>query len=151
MKHYLVAMAVFVLCISGMAQTRKAIRSDGTECPTLPCVIASVTLTDQSTAALRVPIFTPTSDGIFRISSYMTTSDGTVKRAYWELSLGWTDNLATRSALALDVFPNGVAGATQLQSTVAGQPLTYTVKPHGGGGGVGGMTYNLRLILEQLQ
>jgi hypothetical protein len=151
MKTNLLLVLLLGLSVSAFAQSAKAIRSDGTACAALPCVVASVSLTDRSTAASKVPIYTPSSDGVFRINIYMNTSNGSVPGAYWEMSTGWTDSLATRSAIAVDVFPNGVAGAALVQQDIAGQPLTYTVKPHGGGGGVGGMTYNLLVIVEQLQ
>ena len=87
MKHYLVALFLFGLSVSGFAKA---------QCAAFPCVVATVTLTNQSHSILNTPIFTPTASGIFRISAYLSTSAGNNQSALWLLFVGWTDDNGAR-------------------------------------------------------
>jgi len=155
MRSHLVSLFLLGLSFTSYGQNVKVKAADGSECATLPCVVASVTLTDQSAGASGVPFYTPASTGIFRISAYINTSTGTVQRAYWRLDLGWTDSGGPRSGSSISQYlasgQNGFDSATLIANDVGGQPLTYTATPHGGGQGMGGMTYTLVLIVEQIQ
>src|SRR5581483_7311667 len=66
------------------------------QCAAFPCVVASLALTNQSQAIPATAIFTPTANGVFRISSYISTSTGTNKNATWEAFEGWTDEIGPR-------------------------------------------------------
>lgn len=149
MKHCLVVIIALGLCVSGLAQTGRAVRGDGAQCTALPCVVASVSLTNQSQKALQIPLFTPSSDGLYRVSAYMRTSTGTNQRASWQLTLGWTDELGTNVS-GSSIGPDSFLPITLVVRDIGGQPLAYSVKPHGGGQGVG-MTYDLFVTVEQVQ
>jgi hypothetical protein len=151
MKRYLLLTILFGVSVSGFAQNGKAKRSDGTECATLPCVIATVSLTDQSQAIPVTTIFTPTTDGAFRITVYISTSPGTNKRATWTIYLGWTDLHGAKETPFISAGQNGDSSGNIMVQAVGGQPLLYQVKPMGGGGGVGGMTYDILVAVEQIQ
>ena len=142
MKRYLFVTILLGLSVSGFAQT---------QCATFPCVVASLSLTDQSHAIPSTPIFTPTADGAFRISVYISTSPGTNQRATWTTYLGWTDLHGVKEAPFISAAQNADASANIVVQDVGGQPLLYQVKPVGGGGGVGGMTYDLLVTVEQIQ
>lgn len=151
MKRYLLVMVLLGMSVGSFAQSVKATRADGTECATLPCVVATVSLTDQGQPIPSTPIFTPTADGAFRMSLYTSTSGGTNKRAYWATFFGWTDVHGAKQMPLANTYPNGSSSISMLVQAVAGQPLLYQVKPVGGGGGVVGMTYDLLITIEQLQ
>jgi hypothetical protein len=143
MKRYLVALFLFGLSVSGFAQT---------QCAAFPCVVATVSLTNQSQNIPKTPIFTPTTSGVFRINAYMSTSPGTVKRAVWGFYLGSTgDNGARQYATGSGPSSDNGYNATFVTQDVGGQPLFYQTKLTAGGNGNGGMTYNLYITVEQLQ
>lgn len=121
------------------------------QCAAFPCVVATVSLTNQSQTIPATPMFTPSATGLYRLTSYMTTSTGTTD-AYWTIEVGWTDNrgfkkgyLGGASQNAASIYPPFLVQAT------AGQPLLYQILLHGGGKGSGGMTYDLYITVEQLQ
>ena len=139
MKRYLVALFLFGLSVSGFAQA---------QCAAFPCVVATVSLTNQSHAIPNTPIFTPTASSVFRISAYLTTSAGN-RSALWQLFVGWTDDNGARKASTATAPSNSNANiATFVVQDVAGVPLSYQTKPIGN---VGGMTYNFSIVVEQLQ
>jgi hypothetical protein len=81
----------------------------------------------------------------------MSTSTGTIKRASWEALVGWTDNHGFKETFLGDAGSNQESNYSYTVQAVGGQPLLYQMKPVGGGGGVGGMTYDLFITVEQLQ
>src|SRR6266446_10086734 len=119
MKSYLVALFLFGLSVSGFAHA---------QCAAFPCVVASVSLNDQSQAISSTPVFTPTADGVFRISLYLSTSAGTNKRAYWSTYVGWTDAHGTKQDPFTSALQNSASGANIVVQDVGGQPLLYQVK-----------------------
>jgi len=142
MKRYLVALFLFGLSVSGFAQA---------QCAAFPCIVASVALTNQTQAALQVPLYTPPTDGLFRISAYeQTTKLGSVSGGFWKFIFGWTDPLKPRT-ISGQVSDNGwsTLWAPITIRDVAGQPIAYSVKP--GGGNPGLTSYNLFITVEQLQ
>lgn len=137
MKHILaVLLASVALSLAASAQT----------CSTFPCVVASVTLTDQNQAIRGTPIFTPTSDGIFRISIYISTSNGHDPSGKYEIFWDWTD-LNGPKEQSLTVFRQQGQSYTSIVRDIANVPIRYRVKAHY----PDGMTYNLNIVVEQLQ
>ena len=122
------------------------------QCAAFPCVVASISLTNQSQAVKSAPMFTPTVAGVFRISGYVSTSAGTNSSAEWAVYLGWTDNHGPKQLLYGATHQNASDAASPITvQDVAGQPLLYQTVLYGGGQGSGGMTYDLFLVVEQLQ
>lgn len=147
MKHCLVVMIVFGLCVSGLAQAGKARRSDGTECAALPCVVASVALLDQTTPVNSTPLVTPAAGGLFRVTVYMESSP--TLGSHWGLSFGYTDDLNTRNTAVFQIHPAQVSAFTEILRDVAGQPITYSVKAPSNP--PPGASYDLFVTVEQLQ
>src|SRR3977135_389071 len=83
MKGYLVILFVLALSLAGFAHA---------QCAAFPCVVATVSLTNQSANIPMTPIFTPASNGCFRVAGYISTSNGTRSNAIWTVDLGFTDN-----------------------------------------------------------
>jgi hypothetical protein len=140
MKRYLVALFLFGLSVSGFAHA---------QCAAFPCVVASVSLPNQSQAIPNTPIFTPTANGIFRINAYATASKGNNQSAQWVVYFGWTDDLGARKSTTTAYENSSNApNTTFIVQDVAGLPLSYQTKPSGN---VSGATYNLNIVVEQLQ
>ena len=139
MKRYLVALFLFGLSVSGFAQT---------QCTAFPCVVATVSLTNQSQNILKTPIFTPTTSGVFRINTYVTASHGNSNNAEWFVYLGWTDDLGAKS-WTLNAYENtsNAPNTTFAVEDIAGQPIFYRTKSVRGAG----VTYSLFITVEQLQ
>jgi len=59
--------------------------------PTSPVIVARGTITNQ-TKPFETTIFTPTQDGLYRLSVYATvTTAGSSDNSYWTYLFGWTD------------------------------------------------------------
>lgn len=119
-------------------------------CSSFPCIVATVTLMDQSAAIPNTPIFTPSANGIFRITAYLSTTASTNKGARWSILTGWTDENGFRYGYG-DAFSGGSDAntATSVARDLAGQPLLYSTRLYQTGGTP--MTYNLFITVEQLQ
>ena len=140
MKHYLGLLILVGLSVSAFAQT----------CAVFPCVVASVSLTDQIQGIRGTPIFTPPASGIFRISAYLSVSKSDNGNALWAIYVRWTDdNLARFSSYNIGQGTSNAFNATWVVQSVGGQPLLYKIVPSGGAGGK--VPYNLFIVVEQLQ
>jgi hypothetical protein len=141
MKRYLVALFLFGLSVSGFAHA---------QCAAFPCVVATVSLTNQSHTIPNTPIFTPPASGIFRINAYLSVAKSHNTLANWDLLLTWTDDNGVMKATtqAWQHIPNA-ANATFVVQDVGGQPLFYKTRSEDGASH--GLTYNLFIVVEQLQ
>jgi hypothetical protein len=136
---------------------RSAGSADGL--PATPQIIRRVELTNQTTPIPPTTLFTPTYDGIYRISVYMTlvsSNEGT-----WTYHLHWTDDAGDeetqhnpsplnlpprRRRQAFGYAPDTTPGNVLIIEAVAGQPVEYHVDRSGGNGGV----YSLYFVVERL-
>jgi hypothetical protein len=120
-------------------------------CSPFPCVVTTVTLTNQSKAIPATTIYTPNTDGLFRVSAYLSlTTVKNVNNEGWELLLAWTDEIGTKKANTNSY--NGGSNAltdTFVVRGIAGQPLGYTTNPISGGGPQS--NYNLFIVVEELE
>lgn len=146
MKHCLVALFLLGLSVCSLAQTGHA-RNEGSQCAAFPCVVASVSLTDQTTSVSHVPIFTPTATGLYRITYYEASSP--ILGSSWAFEWDWTDDFKTRNygpfTLSRGSYFNASVPAARV---LAGQPITYTITA---GSHAEGTSYNLFATVEQLQ
>jgi len=146
MKKYFALLMMLGLCVSGFAQTTKARRADGTECASLPCVVASISLTDQTSPVSQVPLIVPGADGLYRVTFYLESSH--VKGSVWGISFNWTDDLrnwTTENYFALA----GTEYSWMLNlRALAGEPISYTITRKNNPPGA---TYSLFVTVEQLQ
>lgn len=140
MKHYLILLILVGASLSAFGQT----------CTTFPCVVASVSLTNQTQPLPSTPIFTPTNSGIFRISAYLSTSKTNNPFASWTVSLGWTDDIGPRQS-GPKAFQNAsTAGiGTFVVQSLGGQPLFFRTRSDSGASG--SLRYNLFIVVEQLE
>lgn len=127
---------------------------------TFPAVVASVKVTNQTTPIPATVLFTPSADGLFRVSVYMVTTvpktNGT--QAVWVSNIDWTDDAgnwlfvepADTPAYALS--NSNVFGRTNDWPlnfwAKAGTPISYSVISSNGQ--AGGSTYEVFITLEQL-
>jgi hypothetical protein len=147
MKRYLILLSLLSLAASAFGQTGKAKRSDGSECTAFPCIVATVSLTNQSQALTSTPIFTPVANGIFRLSAYLSAAANSHQGDYVSVFVGWTDELGAKKGVAVaNQGSSNAQYATFVVQDIGGQPLLYQTKPI-----EGGMTYNLLITVEQLQ
>jgi hypothetical protein len=86
--------------------------------------------------------------GVFRISTYVTTTDSASNKSAWDYEFGWTDGIKSRASGFSAVSRNADTWAAYVVQDVAGQPLLYQTKS---AGNVGEMAYNLFITVEQLQ
>ena len=142
--RYLAILILFGVSTSGFAQTGK-IKTDGTQCATLPCVVASLSLTDQTQSVSNVPILTSSVSGLFRVSFYMDSSR--IRGSIWHLVFNWTDDLRPRQTGSYIVNAGNEAFSQFPVRGVAGQPITYTVNEQTNIQA----TYDLFIAVEQVQ
>lgn len=131
-----------------VAQNARAGRGEATECATFPCTVASISLTDETSSTSNVTIFTPATDGLFRVNVYMESAR--INGSDWAIGLGWTDSEETRvyPGNGYTVGPGGFGTFTQVVHDLAGQPMTYRVQ---GAKHSAGTSYNLFITVEELQ
>jgi hypothetical protein len=129
------------------------------QCASFPCVVATASVTNNTTGIDPTTLYTPPAEGTFRVSVYMsTTGGGGNSPAQWFTFVRWVDRLSARNA-HVGVLPNstsssvgttGVVGGSIVVHDMAGQPLEYRV-------GAGGFryqlshAYDLYIVVEQLQ
>jgi len=138
----LVGAFLIALSASGFGQEA---RNESSPCPSFPCVVASIALTDQTMSVSQVPIYTPPATGLFRVVYYEESLPS--GPGYWIFTWNWTDDLKTEAFGPYELYPgdyfnDGIWGMRVL----AGTPITYTVTRSGGPG-----TYDLFATVEQLQ
>jgi hypothetical protein len=146
MKRYLVVIFLLGLSVSGFVRATKA-GGQASQCTAFPCVVASVSLTDQTASVSQVPIFTPTTTGLYRVSYYEESSR--IQGSVWKFRWNWTDDSITRSSGTLELDPGAYSNfGLPAMWVLAGQPITYSVTA---GHNAAGTTYNLLATVEQLQ
>jgi hypothetical protein len=143
----LVTLAILLSLTSlGFAQARNA-RGETTTCATLPCEVASVSVTAQTTTVPLTTLFTPSADGLFRISVYMSSSPSA--GSTWAYALFWTDDIKARNSGRQQLSPGVFSSLSVPVRGLAGQPLSYSISA--GASNPPGATYNLSITVEQLQ
>lgn len=117
-----------------------------------PTIVGSLSLTGQSDKVPPTVLFTPSTNGLFRISvDLIITKSKTNKNlyGYWEGKLQWTDvKSEDRLGPKVDarVLGSQLQGETYTFSAVAGQSIEFSTKATR----AGHSTYDVFVILEQL-
>lgn len=116
----------------------------------MPCqfsnIVATQTLTSQSSPLSEVAIYTPTSAGLFRVSIYMeaptTNTDGAP-------TVYWTDSYRSKSANLTNLqFTSGVpTPSSHVFWSGSGQAISISTVFDVNSGTA---TYNLYVVVEQL-
>jgi hypothetical protein len=157
---------LLAVSVSCFAQSAISINhGTGNPAPIYPRVVAQVVLKGQTAAIPTTTIFTPKSDGLYRISAYgVTTVPAPGNNGAWEVNFGWTDdagaeqnNLSNESEFppVLNIFayatpPGGASTLTFVAEDNAGMPLTYSVAPSQPPYQNPTSTYALFITVEQL-
>ncbi len=133
---------LIALCASGFGQEAK---NESSPCASFPCIVASVSLINQTESVYQVPIYTPPTSGLFRVVYYEESSGSGI--GFWNFTWNWTDDLKTETFGPYELYPgdyfnDGIWGMRVL----AGTPITYTVTRVVGTG-----SYSLYATVEQLQ
>src|ERR1700735_3987191 len=102
MKRYLLGLLIVAAFSVG---------ASGQQCSPLPCIVASTSLTGQTTPLPLTTIYTPPASGVFRVSTYLSVSKAHSSGVTWSLTLGWTDDNGVRSA-STTVAENGSNATT---------------------------------------
>jgi hypothetical protein len=113
-----------------------------------PKIVANIALLGQMGRITQGTIFTPTTPGLFRLSTYLETLNAQ-KPSPWKPSIYWIDDAGVGNSLSTFAPTNGLReGQTQTVTIKSGAatPIIYYVM-----GPAHGPTYNLYITLEQLQ
>jgi len=142
MRRYLLA-ALLILMGFSLGASAQA-------CSPLPCIVATASLTAQSAPLPLTTIYTPPASGLFRVSTYMSVGKGQHSTApTWFLTLGWTDDNGPRHVdTTVDQKTSNANTATTVIQAVGGEPVAYRTSLQGE---LGAATYNLFIVVEQLQ
>ena len=139
----LVAAFLIVLNTSGFGQ---GVKNQNSSCPSFPCIVASVSLTNQTGAFSDVTIYTPPADGFFRVAYYELVAPGPGEG--WSFTWKWTDDFQEEIFGPFQLRPGNYFNAgIQGMHVRAGHAITYSVSPSNGVGEV----YSLYATVEQLQ
>ena len=144
MKNFVLAVFLLALTTVGFAQDARR-SADGT-CAVFPCVVATLSVTNQTVPVSETALFTPTTSGLFRVTVYMESS--AIQGSVWSLQFKNTDDLKKRSGSIVQVAPGQLLSGVSVYRDVAGQPITYTVAQVKVGEGA---FYDLFVTVEQLQ
>jgi hypothetical protein len=105
-------------------------------------VVRDVVLTKQTSPISQTTVFTPTSPGLYRLSSYLSVSGA---GASWGLSVYWTDLTGALTSSTFGTGPGWAWSGPIIFSIEPGQSFSYSVS------GTGGGTYNVGFTVERLQ
>jgi hypothetical protein len=139
--HLLPAIFMVVFCVNAFAQ--QANRQNA-PCTSFPCIVASIALTSQSMSVSEVPIYTPTTSGVFRVTYYFE-ADAQAIGGSWLLTWSWTDDLKPQKIPPVMVQPGEYFSYVLPIRDLASHPIAYSVMGHTGG------SYNLFATVEQVQ
>lgn len=141
MKRYLL-LGTLLIALTASAVGQEA-KNAASPCASFPCVVASVSLTNQTMSVSRVPIYTPTASGVFRITYYFE-ADAQGIGGSWILTFGWTDDLKPQTIPPVGVQPGTYFSYVLPVRDLGGHPITYSVMGNTG-------SYSLFAIVEQVQ
>ncbi|MBA3913083.1 MAG: hypothetical protein H0X25_04330 [Acidobacteriales bacterium] len=116
-----------------------------------PQIVAQASLLNQNSKIVGAPLFTPTTNGAYRVSAYLVVAAFQSQKV-WALQINWIDDVqreqtpsgwlqAPSSAMLL----NGQA--TTIVRAIAGQPITFNVWPMN----QPKTSYDLFITVEQLE
>ena len=118
--------------------------------PVSPTIVASRQLTGRTTMIPTTTLFTPSANGLYRVSAYISMTTPGTNGCAWYFDVGWTDDAGVEGASNLENVRNnylppndygtGENAFTQtiIVRAVAGSPITYTVPATGCSGGASG-------------
>jgi len=152
--HKTLLLPLLLMAVTSFAQDAQRTTTNGGA-----SIVATVALTSQTANISKTALYTPTANGVFRISAYMTMVVPGSTGAWW-LTGYWDDDAGAEKTLIYKVNSNtkspsascNSAGGTACGSSVfvidgkAGMPISYDVGAHAGATG----TYDVFIVVEQL-
>jgi hypothetical protein len=129
--------------------------------PVSPPIVAKGKLLNQTAPIPTTTIFTPTQDGLYRLTVYATvTKSAPGSQSYWFYNIGWTDDAGPEFDDSI-LFQSGsgfgqfsyaglfIQGGTVVPlEAKAGTSITYSMTQ---GGGSDNSAYSLYYTLERLE
>jgi hypothetical protein len=146
-----------VILIGLMAVTGRTSSAAPSTTLTSPVIVATGQVLDQTAPIAKTTIFTPSQNGLFRLSVYATlTKPNSNSSSEWNYSLFWTDDAGIESQRRLLISNNALRGVFNWNNPlyplvfqgIAGAPVSYSVVRIGAQDQT---TYSLYYVVEQLQ
>jgi hypothetical protein len=152
--HKTVLLTLILMAVTSFAQDTQRTPPTGSA-----SIVATVALTSQTANIPKTALYTPTADGVFRISAYMTMVISGSTGSWW-LTAYWNDDGGAEQTAIYKINSHSksptnscnAAGGTACGSSVfvidgkAGMPISYDVGAHAGAAG----TYDVFIVVEQL-
>jgi hypothetical protein len=127
MYRRILCMAVLLVSISALLSLQKPANATPSN-PVAPIVVASGKLENQ-TAPIQQTLFTPSQNGMYRVSVYATTvQKDSSSRSSWILNAYWTDDAGIEVASHLLFAGSNVRGQWTYKSQISqtgGPVLTF--------------------------
>lgn len=112
-------------------------------CVDLPSIVAKQSFVSQTSSLGSTTIFTPSADGLFRISAYLERSSA----SFVSCTASWTDDYTSRSAIVAEVDSNGFqagVGTIAIRAK-SGDAISVSTSY------AGTDAYDLYVVIEQLE
>lgn len=152
--HKTVLLTLVLMAVTSFAQDTQRTPPTGS-----PSIVATVALASQTANISKTALYTPTADGVFRISAYMTMVTPNGAGAWW-LTAYWDDDAGAQKTLIYKLNSNSKSPSASCNSAdgtfcgpsvyvvdgKAGMPISYDVGAHAGAAG----TYDVFIVVEQL-
>ena len=140
-RHLLPLIFLVAFCVNGFAQHAN---SQNAPCPSFPCIVASISLLNQTVSVSQVPIYTPATNGVFRVTYYFEPNARGIGGS-WLLTFGWRDDVKQETIPPVLVQSGSYVSYALPVRDLAGYPIVYSVMSNTGG------SYSLFVIVEQVQ
>jgi hypothetical protein len=151
-----VCAAVLLLAAVAFTSGGKIVRAAGSSL-TAPVIVASVKMPSQAAPIPETTIFTPSQDGLYRVSAYATTTK-VGRTAQWTYSLAWTDDAGPQVEMFVlqqqtnqrGPFVNDAntfGGAVRVFEAKAGAPIEFNLRQEYSDGS----EISLYFVVEQLE
>ena len=140
-RHLLLGALLIVLGASCLGQAPQS-----SPCASFPCVVASISLADQTMPFTNAVIYTPPASGLFRVTYYFE-ADSRGIGANWTMTWSWTDDLKAETTPPVYLQPGRYSNSgVPAMRVLAGRSITCTVARVSGSG-----SYSLFATVEQFQ
>jgi hypothetical protein len=151
--------AALLLALFALTSGSKPADASATGLPS-PTILAKAKLVNQTAPIPATTIFTPSQDGLYRVSVYMSQTQLGGGYGAWDFNLNWSDNAGTEGATPYELSDNNgfdghyvnnlnasLPGATILLEAIRGVPVTYSVQALSSPAG----SYELYYVVERLE
>jgi hypothetical protein len=157
--HKAVCVAAILLAAFAFTSGSKPAGAAANSLPS-PVVLAKGKLVNQTAAIPTTTMFTPTQDGLYRITVYATlTTSNLSSNSSWGYGIGWTDDAGSANQGSVLIGPGAqlgpftfygitTGGTVLVVEAKSGIPVTYNVSQ---GGEPDGTAYSLYWTVEKME